>query len=299
MLASTAKVKLDFLCVGFPKCGTTALDYVLKKNPNIFLPETKETHFFSKLGKNSLDAHNYLKDVYSKSKGYKLVGGVEPSYNGYAEAVHRYFGSELKIIICLRNTIDMLYSFAKMQAGRYPLEWWGMLDYLKKYGEFSPVVFDEWVRKYAGYFHFSGDIKSYYNLYPREQVKFLLIEDLISRPGDTFDDLQRFLGLESSEIINVESFPQKNKGDVVACSYNSAKVNQIVHEKIYFGDGQGNNHNKELFYSSLLSEILKYTTKKYDKPMLEETRKWLRDFFVDEWKEIEALTQIPVTQIWK
>lgn len=37
---------IDFICVGTQKAGTTTLHDVLKKHPNIYLPERKEAHFF-------------------------------------------------------------------------------------------------------------------------------------------------------------------------------------------------------------------------------------------------------------
>ena len=39
-------VKLDFLCVGFQKCGTTSLDFALKENRYIYTPPEKETLYF-------------------------------------------------------------------------------------------------------------------------------------------------------------------------------------------------------------------------------------------------------------
>ena len=36
-------IHLDFLCVGFGKCGTSSLHAALKKNKKVFLPKKKET----------------------------------------------------------------------------------------------------------------------------------------------------------------------------------------------------------------------------------------------------------------
>ena len=38
----------NFLCVGAQKAGTTTLFNILKQHPDIFLPSTKEAHFFDK-----------------------------------------------------------------------------------------------------------------------------------------------------------------------------------------------------------------------------------------------------------
>ena len=38
--------KPNFFVVGAPKCGTTALYQYLAQHPDVFLPETKEVHYF-------------------------------------------------------------------------------------------------------------------------------------------------------------------------------------------------------------------------------------------------------------
>ena len=38
---------IDFVCVGFPKCGTTTLYGVLKQHPQISLDRGNETTFFN------------------------------------------------------------------------------------------------------------------------------------------------------------------------------------------------------------------------------------------------------------
>ena len=38
--------KADFLIVGAQKCGTTTLHHHLVTHPDLFLPATKEVHFF-------------------------------------------------------------------------------------------------------------------------------------------------------------------------------------------------------------------------------------------------------------
>ncbi len=40
------KNKINFVCVGTQKTGTTTLHNILKKHANIFLPQRKEAHFF-------------------------------------------------------------------------------------------------------------------------------------------------------------------------------------------------------------------------------------------------------------
>jgi len=36
----------NFLIVGAPKCGTTAMNTYLRQHPQVFIPERKEIHYF-------------------------------------------------------------------------------------------------------------------------------------------------------------------------------------------------------------------------------------------------------------
>ena len=45
--------KVNFLCIGTQKAGTTWLHEVLKQHPDIFLPKKKEIHYFNTIGEGS------------------------------------------------------------------------------------------------------------------------------------------------------------------------------------------------------------------------------------------------------
>ena len=40
---------VDFLIIGTPKAGTTALQYYLSQHEDIFMPDNKEVHFFGEI----------------------------------------------------------------------------------------------------------------------------------------------------------------------------------------------------------------------------------------------------------
>ena len=42
------EIKINFYCVGAQKAGTTSLHNVLNQHHNVFLPDTKEAHFFDR-----------------------------------------------------------------------------------------------------------------------------------------------------------------------------------------------------------------------------------------------------------
>jgi hypothetical protein len=75
----------DFYIVGHPKCGTTALYEMLRRHPQIYMPELKETRFFARelhprsppSLPASLDAYLALFDA---AGPHQRVGEASPSY---------------------------------------------------------------------------------------------------------------------------------------------------------------------------------------------------------------------------
>lgn len=56
-------VKLDFLCVGFTKCGTTSLYWALRKNKQIYMPKEKEI-LYGKWKEQYIDAPERFREMY-------------------------------------------------------------------------------------------------------------------------------------------------------------------------------------------------------------------------------------------
>jgi len=104
----------DFFIVGAPKCGTTAMYIYLKEHPEIFMPEEKELHYFG----SDLKSHWFQRDLnkylshFSACNGKKRVGeaSVWYLYSKKAATEIKDFSPSSRIIIMLRNPIDMMYS---------------------------------------------------------------------------------------------------------------------------------------------------------------------------------------------
>ena len=106
--------KPDFFIVGAPKCGTTAMYYYLKQHPDIFFPEKKELHYFG----NDIRSPWFIKDInsylsmFASAENEKRIGeaSVWYLYSKRAAAEIKAFCPFARIIIMLRNPVDMLYS---------------------------------------------------------------------------------------------------------------------------------------------------------------------------------------------
>src|SRR4051794_37421156 len=100
----------NFCLAGAPKCGTTSLYAWLKDHSQVFLPDTKEPHFFAVLRPDRVvERYADYTSLYDGAgrTGVRAIGDASTTYlhtPGAIEAVHG-FAPEAKIIIGVRNPI--------------------------------------------------------------------------------------------------------------------------------------------------------------------------------------------------
>jgi len=119
------------MLIGAQKAGTSWLDAMMRQHPEIFLPKTKELHFFNMRNRyeQGLDAFRACFEGYA---GETAVGECTPAYlwvndgptqpdraitfqqypfliRNIAEVIHRHY-PELKLIVSLRNPVDRAVS---------------------------------------------------------------------------------------------------------------------------------------------------------------------------------------------
>ncbi|MDA9356896.1 sulfotransferase [Flavobacteriaceae bacterium] len=116
----------NFIIMGFPKCGSTALHYYLDAHPEIYMPKKKELHYFTQpnianLNQGSGDAvakegqikniRSYL-SLFKEVKLQKAIGETSPSYINYPASFKEIKKqlNEPKIIILLRDPVKRAYS---------------------------------------------------------------------------------------------------------------------------------------------------------------------------------------------
>ncbi len=279
--------KLDFLCVGFHKCGTTSLDILLKDHPYIYLPPEKET-FFVKSYNRYNDAVKMFRNSYplEKCKG-KLVGGIEPSYWENAEDVYRCFGANLKLLFIVRNPIKATYSYFKMIM-RDAIGDNAALKYFEKYEYVSPEMFDAWIRECEylwGRFRYIDAIEEYLKYYPIENIKVVLFEELLDSTMDVMNDIQKFIGLENKDIQSYSDIPHVNEGTKVCREYACALLNNAMRDLINkTRDEDLQLALKLMWWRDQCGEILGV---EYKKPMLDKTEEKLKKAFEESINRLE------------
>src|ERR1700677_4608619 len=112
----------EFFVVGHHKCGTSAMYEMLRRHPQIYMPEIKETWYFSpelRSGKKKRPAterpetlEQYL-SLFDRARPDQRVGENSPAYLMSKQAARRIADAQpaARIIAILREPASFLYSF--------------------------------------------------------------------------------------------------------------------------------------------------------------------------------------------
>ncbi len=296
-IGSSEHVHLDFICVGFVKCGTTSLQEALILNPDIYLPKKKETLYMGWRNRFEDAPERFNRIYYSDVKEGQTVGNIEPSYHANAEGIYECFGSGTKVIFMVRNPMDATYSYFKMLMRK--TEELQQVKYYKQYHKFDVRMFDNYISDYIlsgkeTRFQYMKWINRYLRFYDRSQIKVVFFEDVIREPEKTLNEIQEFIGVKAKSF---SSLPHSNEGKEVSRNYLSARINRWLYRK-----------DRELRYISSPKKktrqnqrkklLHKYTLLENRDKMLPESRKVLLDHYMDSIHELEEFCGRDLKGMW-
>ena len=187
--------KIDFVCVGVQKAGTTTLHNILNQNPNLVLPERKETHFFSdeQLFNKGIDTYsNFFKNLNSS----KFVGEIDPEYSfskNAAQRIYEVFG-KIKIIIILRNPVERAYSHYLMTKRR-GLEDLHFEEAIENEKGRIKTEKDRMHLSYISRGMYLWQVDNYKTIFGSKNVKLIIFEDFIANKDKYIRDISDFIGL--------------------------------------------------------------------------------------------------------
>jgi hypothetical protein len=104
----------NFVIVGAAKCGTTSLYQYLKPHPEVFMSKRKEPNFFvGDPGHRNKVTEEEYKALFAAVTIEKAVGEASVAYlydRSAPQGIYDYLGAKTKIIVLLRNPVDMAYA---------------------------------------------------------------------------------------------------------------------------------------------------------------------------------------------
>jgi hypothetical protein len=183
----------------------------LAAHPDVFMPEVKvPCHFGSDLDmtpkRRFRDLDTYL-SLFSGVTTQRRVGESTPFYLYSERAAQeiRAFDPAARIIIMLRNPVDMMYSMhaRNLMDGNEEIEDFAMAleaERGRKAGTQLPRrCFFRQGLYYRDLAHFPEQVARYLDIFSPEQVHVVVFEDIKSSPRKTLNAALSFLGLKQSE----------------------------------------------------------------------------------------------------
>ncbi len=197
----------DFFIVGAPKCGTTAMIDYLKQHPEVFVPDRKELDFFGRdlvFKGHRLTEEEYL-GFFSRATAEKRAGegSVWYLHSKTAALEIKDFSPNARIIIMLRNPLDMMYSFhsQRLYNGNEDIENFSAAldaEAERRRGSRLPKgasdVFGWCYREVATY---TKQVQRYFNAFGKEDVRVIIYDDFAKDAGLAYRETCQFLDIDS------------------------------------------------------------------------------------------------------
>lgn len=211
--------KPKFFIIGAPKCATTALATYLSEHSDIFMCLPKEPHYFAtELPKRYrfVDSDESYLQLFAEASNTQLCGeaSVFYLYSRNALKLLREFEPSAKLIVMLRNPVDLIYSFHSQLkfSGEEDIkdfkEAW-LASQLRKQGKYIPrycrarelLYYDEMAK-------LGGQMKRLFDIFPRDQVHIILFDDFTADTRNEYVKVLKYLGLPDDNRLH---FPRVNR----------------------------------------------------------------------------------------
>lgn len=199
------KTVLDFVWIWAPKAWTTWIAKMLGQHPNVFIPETKELHYFNKWywENPTIDNYNFDKpidwytDFFKDASSSQIIWEFTPAYIYDIIAPKKIYthNPDIKIIVILRNPLERITSHYNFYRQRWVFTNESILELLESQNHII-----EKSKYYA-------QLRVYFEIFPEENIKVVYHEDLKDNNIKVLKDIQSFLRLEPHipENINQRS----------------------------------------------------------------------------------------------
>jgi hypothetical protein len=203
----------NFLIIGAAKCGTTSIWHQLEQHPQIFIHPKKQLNFFAfededvdfrgpgrrDSALHSITTIEAYRAQFDGVTNEVAVGEASNLYLYEPKAAERiqYYLPEVKLVAILRHPAERAYSrfLHLVREGREQIT-----DFARALDEEETRIRDHWWPDFhylhVGLYH--AQLKRYFDLFPHDQIKIYLYEDLKSDPLGVMQDLFRFLGVDDT-----------------------------------------------------------------------------------------------------
>ena len=231
----------DFLIIGAPKAGTTALHAALAQHPEVFVTDPKEPKFWLCDGappphwRGPGDRHSQQEWIWREDDYAALFAGARPGqvrgestpFYLWSRGAHRRIGEALpdvRLIAVVRDPVDRAYS-----------NWMHLWsDGLEHVPDFRRAFDLQDERARAGYAPFwryrelglyGEQLAHLFEHVPREQVLVMRYRALVDEPAVAVDTACRFLGISEGRV---SSIPRDNARSYAEPGWRTRTLGPVV-----------------------------------------------------------------------
>jgi hypothetical protein len=178
--------KVEIMCIGAQKAGTTSLHHLLKQHPQLELPYIKELYYFSD------DKQYQSLDNFHRHYSFnddKIAVNVTPAYMCNKKAIQRIYdyNPNMKLILILRQPTQRCISQYLMRH-RNLMEHRSFKEVMHE--ELSLKFFEDRECKSILYRSlYDVQIENILSIFPRDQVYFIKFEEFSSNQSQVMKDL--------------------------------------------------------------------------------------------------------------
>lgn len=318
--------KPNLFIVGAPKSGTSALWNFLKQHPDIFMSETKEPWFFCKDLRRESDEFRKKKqtrfegfatayairkkkdylNIFADWKEERIAGEASVNYlisKVAAREIYK-FNPVAKIIVMVRNPVDLLYSLHShlLWSGHETVKDFGKAMSLENsrrqgYVDKNSLVIQPSQLFYSEHVKFTEQIQRYFDVFGKKQVKVIVFDDFKKDNTRVYQGVLRFLEIDPTFIpkfkpVNVNRVGRLTRVKILLRAQILRKIfrapKYLLPEKLFtlywntLHNMEMGIFTKEQPRSFMASELRKELMKKY-KPEVEKLSKLLSRDLVTLW----------------
>ena len=279
----------NFLIVGAAKSGTSSLHNYLNQHPEIFMPSynkegvnVKEPQFFVKervqerLHFGIWDWKSYT-ELFANVKEQKCIGEASVFYLYYSKEsiknIKKYLGSDVKIIMILRNPVDRAYSaFKHVSKGLKENSTFenSLSIEEERFSNNSTITPMIRYKDMGLYYRMVKDYISNFN-----NVHIILYDDFLKNTALQLRKTYRFLGVDESIIVD-----HSVKYNLSGLQWNNKYIKSII---------LGENFVKKILRNFIKGKskqfiwyLLSIFYKRKKPAMHKKTKKYLLDFYTED-----------------
>jgi hypothetical protein len=211
--------KPNFFIIGAPKCGTTALFKYLRGHPGIYCSPMKEPFFFCTdfPGHARLKSvHDYLKLFQDSGPQHQAIGEGSTLYLYSQVAVRNLlqFSPQAKLIVMLRNPVDMVYSLHSQELFSFNEREqdfehaWRLQEPRARGEQLPPRCRTPALLQYGRVAQFGAQLERLFEQVPRERILPILFDEFAASPGTVYRKVLSFLHVPHDDRTE---FPRVNE----------------------------------------------------------------------------------------